>query len=526
MNILEARRRTLGADVYKKTVQGNPVSVKSLARMRPWLKVFGRSEQDTTTGAQLLNKSASGQSRGVSWQIDGSKASFEGTTNDNSSARVYASAEMIDELEVGKTYYAKSFTDGVEAHFEISRGSGASYRPVITLNGTETSIVFRALVNGTGGHEGVEVNLTAYVAVTENNNMTQWEPYTGGQPSPSPEYPQEIVVAGSGGSIKVDVGGANLLPNQECSEYYLNQSGTLFGKAPGNYTKYLQVKPGNTYYVKKRSSTGKFRLWTYDSIPISGTYNPINAVIKDSNSEANITVNANYLFIQCETESDFDELMVSLYNYAPYEPYKTPQSLTVSTPNGLPGIPVSSGGNYTDENGQQWVCDEIDFDRGKYVQRVQKITVDGAATPFGYAPVGNDYAACRVHRIEGIIPYAGICENLKFARTYNSGEYSNFNFISGSNNGTDLGFVLPFALLGVTIENTSTEIQNAMKKFLQSNPITVYCSMVTPIETDLSEEQINAYSSIHTNRPTTVISTSDDVGLKLTYKSKKSLEVT
>ena len=29
------------------------------------------------------------------------------------------------------------------------------------------------------------------------------------------------------------------------------------------------------------------------------------------------------------------------------------QTLTVSTPNGLPGIPVSSGGNYTDESGQQ-----------------------------------------------------------------------------------------------------------------------------------------------------------------------------
>lgn len=46
------------------------------------------------------------------------------------------------------------------------------------------------------------------------------------------------------------------------------------------------------------------------------------------------------------------------------------QTLTLSTPNGLPGIPVSSGGNYTDENGQQWICDEVDLGRGKYVQRV------------------------------------------------------------------------------------------------------------------------------------------------------------
>ena len=46
------------------------------------------------------------------------------------------------------------------------------------------------------------------------------------------------------------------------------------------------------------------------------------------------------------------------------------QSLTLATPNGLPGVPVSKDGNYTDADGQQWVCDEIDLERGKYVQRV------------------------------------------------------------------------------------------------------------------------------------------------------------
>lgn len=56
-----------------------------------------------------------------------------------------------------------------------------------------------------------------------------------------------------------------------------------------------------------------------------------------------------------------------------FEQYVEPQTLTASTPNGLNGIPVSSGGNYTDSNGQQWVCDEIDFAKGVYVQRIAKI---------------------------------------------------------------------------------------------------------------------------------------------------------
>ncbi|MFR2150456.1 MAG: collagen-like protein [Christensenellales bacterium] len=52
------------------------------------------------------------------------------------------------------------------------------------------------------------------------------------------------------------------------------------------------------------------------------------------------------------------------------------QTLTLPTPNGLPGIPVTSGGNYTDPTGRQWVCDEVDLERGVRVQRVDKGAFD------------------------------------------------------------------------------------------------------------------------------------------------------
>ena len=51
---------------------------------------------------------------------------------------------------------------------------------------------------------------------------------------------------------------------------------------------------------------------------------------------------------------------------------------TIITNIGAPlrGIPVSSGGNFTDANGQKWVCDEVDFARGVYVQRIGTKTID------------------------------------------------------------------------------------------------------------------------------------------------------
>ena len=56
------------------------------------------------------------------------------------------------------------------------------------------------------------------------------------------------------------------------------------------------------------------------------------------------------------------------------------QTIALQTPNGLPGIPVTSGGNYTDPQGQQWVCDEVNLERGVRVQRVDKTCFDNTKT--------------------------------------------------------------------------------------------------------------------------------------------------
>jgi len=61
------------------------------------------------------------------------------------------------------------------------------------------------------------------------------------------------------------------------------------------------------------------------------------------------------------------------------------QTVALPTPNGLPGIAVSSGGNYTDENGQQWICDTIDLAAGTYTKRCGTIPgYDGETIPGAY----------------------------------------------------------------------------------------------------------------------------------------------
>lgn len=48
------------------------------------------------------------------------------------------------------------------------------------------------------------------------------------------------------------------------------------------------------------------------------------------------------------------------------------QTIAVSTPEGLRGIKLDEGydGNYTDTEGNTWICDEIDFARGVHIKRI------------------------------------------------------------------------------------------------------------------------------------------------------------
>lgn len=58
-----------------------------------------------------------------------------------------------------------------------------------------------------------------------------------------------------------------------------------------------------------------------------------------------------------------------------YEPYK---SITASITTALPlcGIPVSSGGNYTDGSGQEWVCDTLEYNYTAAVKKQRVAVID------------------------------------------------------------------------------------------------------------------------------------------------------
>ena len=177
------------------------------------------------------------------------------------------------------------------------------------------------------------------------------------------------------------------------------------------------------------------------------------------------------------------------------------QTLILPTPTDLPGIPVTSGGNYTDPQGQQWVCDEVDLERGVKVQRVYQVDIDGESTKFKQAGV---YA----NLTPGGLPIA----------LYKGGQVilsiSTFTILQWHYNDQR-------QFLYLVQPDISEQLNESCKKQLGK----VYYALATPIETPLTPAEIAAYKALTAYGPDTVVQASDGAGVKLDYQRDVNLVI-
>ena len=184
------------------------------------------------------------------------------------------------------------------------------------------------------------------------------------------------------------------------------------------------------------------------------------------------------------------------------------QSMTISTPNGLPGIPVASGGNYTDANGQQWICDEIDFARGVYIKRVQTETLSGTLTFRTTADYQDRF----------------ICEYVLEAIYKSGGTIACANFAKWANWGMGMPGEDCFAVNRRSLyyypatPMSATEVEELFAEMIASDtPPVIVAQLETPIETPLSKEELAAYADLHTYKDNTTVSNDAGAWMELEY---------
>lgn len=348
--------------------------------------------------------------------------------------------------------------------------------------------------------------------------------------TPTPDAPVPIVSAGDGGSVAVKVTGKNLWDNfktlslgnveQEKGTYIATTSTMQVDITPDSVgARPLRLKAGNTY---------TFSLKTTVSI---SSYKFV--CLKYTNGKGANIVFANSDFVNFVPERDVENVGFILYETVAgdkvydvqlemgskatsYEPYRE-QLLALPTPNGLPGIPVTSGGNYTDPQGQQWVCDEVDLERGVKVQRVKVKELspndkwafrklDSGNNNFQERILGEEVARSSLPSICNILPFKNVIWN---------DNVQNLPKIYANNQEITVSFP----------PSSEYSSLDAFKQLLTNVKSVIYYALATPIETPLTLAEIAAYKALTAYGPDTVVQAGDGAGVKLDYQRDVNIAI-
>ena len=325
-----------------------------------------------------------------------------------------------------------------------------------------------------------------------SSEATSYEPYTGGVPK---LYQKDIEVRVTGKNLlnfEDFLKTRNAIYTKESESYQI----TNIGQTYSNPYKFSDEDIEVAISCIVDNITGKgARIDALDSSKkfIASTYYKDLAKCKESYIRLNYTENGIFNIQKVQIERGITATA--------YEPYHEPQSLPITTPTGLPAIPVSSGTSgitYTDADGQAWIADEIDFSRGKYIQRVWQAEFDGSEDEkWGKISTNYIYIEC--------LPV-----------------------VMGSREGFCSQYIVGDDTRGIRIGNRNKMLivfgdfsdENALSNFkanLSANPLVVMTYLDTPIETDLTEAQIQAYKSLTTFKPTSIISNDANAQMEVEY---------
>lgn len=522
------------ANAIKVTHSGETIVATDSAEAKfDGLRVFGRSEQASTTGAQLFDINAD--------KIISNKTyMYEFTLKPNTPYTLSTNAPVT---KVASLYFNGGSSNGNQVNVNIPR--------TITTDDTGYFFVYVRW----GIDEGTDaINLydavldgTYWIMLNEGDTPLPHEKFTGGKPSPSVEFQQHFESKGKDGSIDVKIYNSNLLDvigdvessngtiktvDGNCLILKTNTNATTEGTT---YTSERYEVPISRFCnekeivlsIDKMESIDKVAPYImmygvddagerYNTITIHEAGSYIYSIHKDVIA-LRITVYSNAGEIASKGDGAiYTGLRINLGSKAlPWEEHKK-QTLSISTHNGLPAIKVTDASlaTYTDLDGNMWVADEIDFARGKYIQRVKKVVFDGLSMPMertdGYRTNGHNYAYKMFDDKKlgvglSFMSSIGVSTRIEFIECVGSPNTNKSISVSFSDERT-----------GITANDDKTTIISKINAVLQQIPVTVQYILDTPIETDLTTEQLEEYRALTSNYPTTTILNDCDAHMEVT----------
>lgn len=516
--------------LIKSTESGTEINLTDSSDMNiQELHLYGKTEQKTTKGIQLLDLSSmkSGTGDGLTYtnrgdgsvQVSGTATSqtgniwFRGRYDTNSEK-----LPTLLTLEAGKKYYIKDcilfeVATNINTQTEVIEVSAEEYPEGRRITGIRNP---RQVV-------GKTYNEVIYPLIAESSTAVEWEEYTDTQPSPNPDYPQEIK---SIENPTVSVAGKNLFEPSTINYSYNNlritanvdnsqknsikikintinaTEGDLYAFAYVNINKFVKKIKSNTTYtivLKNPQNIGAVFVGT-----IIGTNRITNTVAVKSNVIKLQTIDdiSNkstfplvFYFAGTVKENvtiGFDDIAVyeGEYSNAEIEEYKPIQSATL---------------NYT-LNGIDDVRDELIVrtdGTGQLIQRIseEKFKFKGfsasADCPGRYVKIN-----CLKNNYKKSVK--GFC---------NIASYSDWGIPKDNS-----------WIFGITQRNmylappkNENYTLNELNEYLADIEIAIIAQLEEPIVTDLTVEEVQKLLALHTNKPNTTIWNDQDAEMQITY---------
>ena len=353
------------------------------------MQIFGRSEQKKYNGYQLfalapINLSTGEKvslpytENGITVDIanDGIGYTVRGTnTLNKQGSDIYLSMSNAFDIEAG-TYTRSGKIINGNNNVELISGGGTSNGGCLEYRTNKADFTFTETVKkGKSGNfvirisPSATVNAIVYFQIEKGSEAHGFEPYVGGQPSPSPDYPQEIksvvnpMVRVFGGTL------GNKLNNKQINWLIEN----------------MNIWHDNNHFVlyDEFGTHGSTRLvicaYQNDTNNYTCTFIDIDGNVTNGAYQIDIVNNIKNQIIYCNMLPIIDTNNVSMaIDVDSNKTVGLPNNYhTVTLPYTLNAIPVESGGNVT-INGQQYIADYVDVERGKVVRNVENVTFNGA----------------------------------------------------------------------------------------------------------------------------------------------------
>lgn len=330
------------------------------------------------------------------------------------------------------------------------------------------------------------------VQLEKGAKSTAYEPYTGGKPSPSPEYPQEIKNSGKWNEetqkyeVDVKVTGKNLFDKDSVKKGYEFSSVASDMESPREgwfVSDFISVAEGKVY-ISGKSTGGGCKLYNKDKLFVKN--------IQATSGQLTIEEGISYFRLNGETK-DLNNIQVELGSVSTtYEPYRKLQTLTLALDQPLRGI-----GEMKDELSESGI-----------LRRVKSIALNGSEKWYKYENSAFVAMNCYGLKIDDLevrnYSLTTLCNFFKWARFPQDIE-------SQAAHGGYIYFTVP--------KETCPDLESFKGWLAKNTPILEY-QLKEPVLEELSEEDKTSIRALKTYYPTTAITADGgepDPDIKVTY---------